>query len=202
MTFVKICGLKTKEMVDVAVASGADALGFVFAPSKRLVTADVVADITVDVPQHIWRVGVFVNPKLHEVKAIVETAGLTHIQLHGDEESIDWKTVDIPKLIACRMEGKKQRERYKRWNESVPLFDSPREMYYGGSGHSFDWTELEGITPQKGLWFLAGGLSVENVTDAISKTGAPAVDVSSGVETEGVKDADKITAFIKKAKGE
>ncbi|MGL4820814.1 MAG: phosphoribosylanthranilate isomerase [Bacilli bacterium] len=198
---VKICGLSTIEAVDAAVQNGADALGFVFAPSKRQVTAERARELTAFVPKHVWRVGVFVNESQETIEQIARIAGLTHIQLHGDEQLEQYRKFTLPLICACRMEGETERLKYRAWPGSIPLFDSPRGTYYGGSGHTFLWSELDGVKPNEGLWCLAGGLTVENVREAIALTCAPMVDVSSGVETNGAKDVQKIKAFIRQAKG-
>lgn len=194
---VKICGLKTKQAVDHAVASGADFLGFVFASSKREVDPKTVREITVDVPDSVKKVGVFVSPILEEVETIVEEAGLDMVQVHGEQLK---EALHVPVISALPVDGTKKIEIIHSTIPEYLLFDAPPKEFIGGNGVTFDWDKLDlsSLTQQKII--IAGGLTSENVQEAIRRFSPYAVDVSSGVETSGEKDLEKITRFIQQAK--
>lgn len=196
---VKICGLKTKEQVDVAVENNADFLGFVFAESKRKVSAKQVADITKNVPKSIKKVGVFVAPTLETIEKTIQEANLDLVQIHG-EQFFDKCSVPIIQAVPVDNLWKTVVENDKK--SEYFLFDAPPKKYVGGNGETFDWEQLDISKFSGSKSFVAGGLTIENVQEAIQKFQPYGVDVSSGVETNGEKDLAKIAAFIKKAKEE
>lgn len=195
---VKICGLMNKEDVTAAIESGADYIGFVFADSKRKITYREAAMLAADVPDSVKKVGVFVNPSLKQVNEAVAAANLDYIQLHGDESPEFCSRMPKPVIKAFSMSNPSDVEQMKRYDVAHIIADAPGADYRGGSGHTFDWSLIKD-SGQKVI--LAGGLTPENVKKAIAETAPLGVDVSSGVETEGKKDHEKITAFIKEAKG-
>ncbi|KIL48825.1 phosphoribosylanthranilate isomerase [Jeotgalibacillus alimentarius] len=194
---VKICGLMNKQDVTAAVDSGADYLGFVFADSKRRVTPEHAARISTGVPEHVLKVGVFVNPTKEEVEETVRVAKLDLIQLHGEESPKFCQAMQKPVIKAFSIRSDSDINQFKAYDVKHILTDAPGGKYRGGSGHTFDWTVLKGGSAEI---FLAGGLTPENVSAAIRETSPIGVDVSSGVETDGKKDHSKIHAFIKEAK--
>ncbi|WP_176449087.1 phosphoribosylanthranilate isomerase [Lentibacillus sp. CBA3610] len=197
--YVKICGMTTTEAAQEAAKAGADFIGFVFAPSKRQLTPEKAAAISRYIPSSVKKVGVFVNDTKEAIIQTAETAGLDIIQLHGDESAAFAESLPYPVIKAFRM-GKHDTSEIRSYPCDYYLIDSPKGPNRGGNGTTFDWSQLNdaGLDPQKMI--LAGGLNPENVQSAIS-IGKPAVvDVSSGVETDGSKDLEKINQFIKNAK--
>ena len=200
MTKVKICGLKEQQHVLAAVEVGADAIGFVFAPSKRQISIEQAHQLAKYVPQGILKIGVFVNPSVEELRAAVEGVPLDYVQYHGEEtpEFIRQQGYPAIKALSVRDEGDVREAAH--YNVDYYLFDAPGTDFKGGSGHTFDWTLLEmaGIPREKLI--LAGGLKAENIAEAVSLVSPYMVDVSSGVETDGIKDEAKINAFIQTVK--
>ncbi|MGA9226943.1 MAG: phosphoribosylanthranilate isomerase [Mesobacillus sp.] len=197
---VKICGIKSLEAAKYAVEQGADAIGFVFAKSKRKITSMGAREIINELPAAVWKVGVFVNEDAETILQTAKTAGLTHIQLHGDEKMEPYKKIDIPIIRSVSVSSGEDLTRIKTLKTEFVLLDSPPEKFYGGNGMSFDWDLAEGIGASRQNVILAGGLNADNVQAAINKIQPFMVDVSSGVETDGQKDLLKIREFIYKAK--
>ena len=192
MTKVKICGLSTKGAVETAVSSGADYIGFVFAPSKRQVTLDQSAELATLIPSHIQKVGVFVSPSQSELLEAIEKVGLDLVQIHGQVADDLFADLPCSSIQAVQVDG----------NGHVPnsqadylLFDAP----VAGSGQTFDWGQLD-TKDLSQPFFIAGGLNEDNVEEAIQHFTPFAVDVSSGVETDGQKDHEKIRRFIERVK--
>lgn len=196
---VKICGIRDVETATYAVEQGADALGFVFAESKRKVTLEQAKKITATLPESILKVGVFVNEEASEIERIVNTAGLTAIQLHGDESPQFCKQFFLPVIKALSISHSSDLKKIEAYSSEYILLDSPRGKYHGGNGVNFDWKMLSTFSTAKKI-ILAGGLNEENIAEAIRITRPYMVDVSSGVETNGEKDLQKIQRFIKKVK--
>ncbi|MER5933854.1 phosphoribosylanthranilate isomerase [Streptomyces sp. NPDC002054] len=195
--FIKICGLKTGTDVDAAVAAGADAVGFVFAPgSPRTVDAATARRLAERVPAGVLTVGVFRGQSVEEVRRFAEESGVRGVQLHGEEGPEDF--------AALRAEGRTllraTAEHVKRcgeYSEDLLLLDAPDP----GSGKPWNWGSPEFSAPE-GRWLLAGGLTPATVREAVAVTGAWGVDVSSGVESaRGVKSPELIRAFIEAARG-
>lgn len=192
MTKVKICGLSTKEAVKTAVSAGADYIGFVFAPSKRQVTLEQAAELAKFIPSHIQKVGVFVSPSRAELLEAIDKVGLDFVQVHGQVVDKLFENLPCGSIQAVQVDG----------NGHVPnsqadylLFDAP----VAGSGQTFDWGRLD-TTKLAQPFFIAGGLNEDNVARAIQHFSPFAVDVSSGVETDGQKDHEKIRRFIERVK--
>jgi phosphoribosylanthranilate isomerase len=197
--FVKICGITNVDDALLAVAMGADALGFVFAAgSTRQVTVDQVDDIVKRVPTHIITLGVFRNESPERVVDIVMRAGLTGAQLHGRETPEQCREVasKLKLVVQAFPAGDRALDRTPQYPVEVVLLDNPTP----GSGEVFDWSMADGLPDGKRL-LLAGGLNPANVGDAIRAVNPWGVDVSSGVEASpGVKDATKVRAFIRNAR--
>ncbi len=210
MTLTKICGLSTPDTLDAAIRHGASHVGFVFfAKSPRNLSPDQAAALAARVPSHVKSVGLFVDPDADELARILSQVHLDILQLHGREtpETVarlgkthgreTWKAVPV------RTAADRDAAARYRGAADLVLYDAkPPEGgdLPGGNGLRFDWTLLQGHRHPL-PWALSGGLDAANVGNAIRITGAPLVDVSSGVEgAPGVKDVDKIAAFLKAAR--
>ncbi|WP_067699515.1 phosphoribosylanthranilate isomerase [Nocardia jejuensis] len=197
--FVKICGLRTEADVDVAVEARADAVGFVFAPSPRVVDAQVARRLAARVPAHVLTVGVFRGQSIEEVRALTEAAEISAVQLHGDEGIEYYEALRAPGRTLIRATASvPPPARTGELGEDLLLLDAPEP----GSGKPWNWGAPDFATPE-GRWLLAGGLHPGNVRQAVEVTGAWGVDVSSGVESaRGVKSPDLIRAFVRSARGD
>lgn len=200
MTKVKICGLQEQEHVKTAVLAGADAIGFVFAPSKRRVSIEKAQQLAKHVPQGVLKIGVFVNPTSAELKEAVERVPLDYVQYHGEETPTFIQEQGYPAIKALSIREKEDVQAAANYQVDYYLFDAPGTEFKGGSGHTFDWTLLEQVGIPKEKLLLAGGLNVDNIEAAITDVGPFMVDVSSGVETNGSKDSTKIQAFLQAVK--
>jgi len=196
--FVKICGITTEDDALLAVALGADAVGFVFAPSKRQVGIDQARDIARRLPPEILTVGVFRDELPERVIDTVFAAGLKAAQLSGHEPPAVTREVkkSVRFVIQAFAAGSSALDRAGEHAADVVMVDAPEP----GSGRLFDWTLIDGVSLRERL-LLAGGLTAENVAEAITLVRPWGVDVSTGVEREpGRKDAVKMKAFIEAAK--
>jgi phosphoribosylanthranilate isomerase len=206
----KICGLSTPETVDAALKGGASHIGLVFFPkSPRNVSADQAAALAARVGDRAQVVGLFVDPEPGFVASVQAQVGLHIIQLHGSESPAQvaairaaqrceiWKAVPIKTRADVALAAAYQGA------ATHVLFDAkpPKGADLpGGTGMRFDWSLLSGVR-QPLPWILAGGLDAGNLAEAVRVTGATVVDVSSGVESApGIKDVDKIAAFLKAAR--
>ncbi|RCW16090.1 N-(5'-phosphoribosyl)anthranilate isomerase [Streptococcus gallolyticus] len=192
MTKVKICGLSTQAAVAQAVKSGADYIGFVFAKSKRQVGIKQANYLAQFIPKTVQKVGVFVSPTMAELQEAMTKVPLDLVQIHGDFEEELFKKIDVPSIRAIPVQ--KALEEIDSQADYL-LFDAP----LAGSGKTFNWELLKDKKITK-PYFLAGGLTVDNVQKAITFFHPYAVDVSSGVETDGEKDLLKIAKFIESVK--
>jgi phosphoribosylanthranilate isomerase len=197
---VKICGILTEEAACCAVENGADALGFVFADSKRKISLEDASSIISKVPKEIKKVGVFVNPSKERVEEVVLKTGIDLVQLHGDETPEFCKTIPYPMIKAFSIESAADLANIHEFPCEYVLLDGPKGKYRGGNGISFDWGILSEFDFKEKKVILAGGLNPQNVTAAIMETKADMVDVSSGVETNGQKDLGKIKTFLTRVK--
>lgn len=196
--FVKICGVTNEEDALLAVALGADAVGFIFAPSPRQIAVQKVHDITRRLPPEILTVGVFRDEHPTRVVEMVHAAGLKAAQLHGHESPADVETVSrhVRTVIKAVTAGSVDASRADSFGASLVLLDAPAP----GSGKVFDW-RLAGEVPSGVPIILAGGLDPENVASGIEIVDPWGVDVSSGVEREpGHKDPVKLRRFIENAR--
>jgi len=202
MTKIKICGIKTVEDALAAMDSGADMLGFNFYPrSPRYISVGRCRDVMSVMRKYgqITYVGVFVNAPVEEIRATMETAALTLAQLHGDETSemiraLDGRAFKAFRGVPERLNG------LAREDAPALLLDASVKGAYGGTGITADWKSAAELAKQVPL-LLAGGLTPENVADAVRQVRPWGVDVASGVESApGVKDPAKIKAFVQAVK--
>ncbi len=195
--FVKICGITSEEDALLAVAMGADAVGFVFAPSSRQIAVGRARDIAKRLPPEVLTVGVFRDELPQRVVDAVSGAGLRAAQLHGG--SVDDAVrvrARVPVLIKAFAAGSARLDRAGEYGADVVMVDGPEP----GSGEVFDWTLLDGAQRGHRL-LLAGGLTPDNVAVAIDKVKPWGVDVSTGVESApGRKDPAKVRAFVQNAR--
>ncbi|WP_088041512.1 phosphoribosylanthranilate isomerase [Bacillus sp. EAC] len=197
---VKICGVTNVKTAQVAVEAGADAIGFVFAESKRKINPDEAKKISISIPDHILKIGVFVNETKEVLESVYKDVGLTHLQLHGDESPEFCHSLRFPVIKAVRIENESDVHRITEYDCDYVLVDSPAGKYHGGNGTTFDWNLLQNIEIPREKLILAGGLNTENVLLASELIKPVMIDVSSGVETGGIKDEKKIKSFINKVK--
>lgn len=196
--FVKICGITNEEDALLAVAMGADALGFVFAPSPRQVAVNKVHEITRRLPPEILTVGVFRDDHPSRVIDVVATAGLKAAQLHGHEtpDAVAEVSRHVRTVIKAFSAGSTDLRRADQFGTNLVLIDAASP----GSGSVWDWSLADEV-PEGVNVILAGGLDPTNVSAAIARVRPWGVDVSSGVErSPGRKDALKVKAFIEAAR--
>ena len=202
---VKYCGLSSKEDIDDAIDAGANYVGFIHhPPSPRHITLESIGELSHYAKGKINSVAVVVNPDDTTLQTL-KNQPLTHIQLHGSESPERCKNVEFITqkhiIKACSIANKDDIKRalsYAPYVEHI-LFDAKTSNpdMPGGLGISFDWSLLQNITVKK-TWFLAGGLSINNIDNALDITHAPMLDISSGIESSaGVKDHKKMHAFMK-----
>lgn len=199
MAKVKICGLKEEEHVKAAIEAGATWIGFMFAQSKRQISFEQARKLAQHIPEHVKKVGVFVNPTAQQVREAVELVDLDYVQYHGNEEAQFIKQLGYPSIKAFSIKNADDVKRASQYEVDYYLFDAPGTNYAGGSGHVFDWTLLDQLFIPKSKVILAGGLNSENVLHAIAQVNPFGVDVSSGVEKNGIKDSQLIKQFIETA---
>jgi len=204
-TWIKICATTSVEDALASVAAGADALGFIFAPSARRILPAQAREISAQLPENIERVGVFANESAEHIRAITEQAALTAVQLHGEETPefvaglfpVGWhgRRIGIIKTLLADDQFEARLGLFGGKHECVDsiLVDSG-----AGSGKAFDWQKIQPLVHGRRLRvIIAGGLNPENVGAAIQKFSPWGVDVVSGVErAPGRKDPDKLKAFI------
>lgn len=198
--FVKICGITNEEDALMAVGLGADAVGFVFAPSPRQVTVGTVRDIVRRLPPQILTIGVFRDQSPEFVIDTVQSAGLRGAQLHGHETPADAARIRpyCHALIVAFPAGDPALAHVDDYGADAILLDSPAP----GSGQVFDWSLAEGA-PSNRRVILAGGLTPDNVAAGIAEVRPWGVDVSSGVESDGDpsrKDPRKVLDFVQAAR--
>jgi phosphoribosylanthranilate isomerase len=210
--WIKICGNTTLEDARFAAESGADAVGFVFAPSSRRVEADQVRQITAELPPRVEKYGVFVDAGFDEIVSTVTTSGLTGVQLHRSSDALlpfrlrrHFAQLGIVSVLHYRDQEFEQQltELSQSQASDAVLVDSSTARAVGGTGTSFDWlgarSSFERVAPHLRL-ILAGGLAPENVEQAIYILRPWGVDVVSGVESApGKKDPARVLAFIQAA---
>ena len=196
-TRVKICGITRSEDALAAARAGADAIGLVFYPkSPRFLSLEWARELRNDLPPFVMPMALFVNPTAAEVSTVVERVRPGMLQFHGEESPVFCAQFGVPYLKACRVKPGLDLLEYLRPFSGAAgwLLDSHVEEY-GGVGEGFDWSL---VPAERGRpLVLSGGLTRENVREAVRRVRPWAVDVSSGVESaKGIKDAAKIAAFI------
>lgn len=206
MVKVKICGLKRVEDIEIVNNFRPDYIGFVFASSKRQVSLHEAKHLKNLLHPSIKAVGVFVNESIENILKYEEEKVVDIIQLHGDEDLVYLKKLKkashLPIIKAFRIKDEKsleeQYELLKSDDFDFALLDTYHPSHYGGSGESFNWQLLKKMHRP---YFLAGGIGIENIEEAL-KNFPYAIDVSSKVETNGVKDGDKIKQLMEKLRME
>lgn len=197
-TRIKICGISSTDIAHHAAQAGADAIGLMFyEPSVRHISIERASTIPVILPSFVSSVGVFVDPDPNYVEQVLSSVKLDYLQFHGDEDAQFCRSYSLPYIKVLRVSEsidlKKEEDKYP--DASSILLDTYSESHYGGTGESFNWNKSR-YGGNKPL-LLAGGLTPENIADAVETALPYGVDVSSGVETDGVKDKLKITEFCK-----
>lgn len=197
MVRIKVCGITSLDDALAAVDAGADALGFVFYEgSKRYIPPREARKITAALPPFISIVGVFVNASPESISAVAGESGIGVVQLHGDETPEAAARIPFPLIKAFRVSDSIDPAEVELYPVQAILFDKRSDDMYGGTGKSFDWSMLRGTNFGKRV-ILSGGLSAENVEEAVGIVRPYAVDVSSGVEdSPGRKNHLKIRQFI------
>jgi len=208
MTYVKICGIKNEEDALGAAEAGADFIGLMFAASTRQVTPSQAAKVTAALKKNkasVECVGVFVNERIPTVRKIVDTCHLDRVQLSGDESWEYCAELALPFIKTIRLSSSERAESVKqkinkgkkslRSQKHLIMLDTAAEGKYGGTGMTFDWTLAKTIVDKYDV-IIAGGLNPGNVGRAIKLLKPWGVDVSTGVETKGIKDMKKIIKFI------
>jgi phosphoribosylanthranilate isomerase len=223
MTIIKICGIQTVEHALAAATAGADWIGLVLAPSRRQVSADQAVAITAALREHeqgqrVKVVGLFVNEQPAQINAMIERCVLDYVQLSGTETSEDAAAISRPVIKALRLDASPEEEAWLRLAQTASqcqraverqaaaqaddtqfairlLVDAHVPGQFGGTGVRADWRRAAVLAQQQPL-ILAGGLTPGNVAEAITQARPWGVDVSSGVETGGIKDSAKIDAFV------
>lgn len=200
---VKICGITNCDDALVAVRSGADALGFVFFKgSPRYIEPTAVREIIAYLPPFVTTVGVFVEEEEAQIQHVIETCGIDLVQFQGDESPERIRPFRGRAIKAIRVTDRTSLVAMKEYSVRAYLLDSYREGVHGGTGTSFDW-DVASEAKRYGLIILAGGLTPENVREAVRHVRPYGVDVSSGVEERtGRKDHEKLRRFIQEAKRE
>lgn len=198
---VKVCGMTSLKDALVAVEEGADAVGFIFyKKSPRSVTMKIVREIVLELPPFVDTVGVFVDESAVQINKIADYCNLDIIQLHGDESPKFCKRIRRKVIKAFRIKDMQSVKKISSFQVSGFLLDTFSENLHGGTGKVFDWNL---VLPAKkfGPVIMAGGLTPNNVQQAVRQVRPYGVDVCSGVESEpGIKDHKKVRAFLKNAK--
>ncbi len=201
MIRIKVCGITREEDARAAVEFGADALGFIFYPkSPRAIEPERAAEIIRALPPFVTSVGVFVDEPPEAVRRVVEIAGLNAVQLHGSEPPEAMAQYPGRVIKAFRVRGPETLAELPRYKVSALLLDTYKKGVMGGTGETFDWS-LAVEAKQYGRIVLSGGLTPENVADAVRHVRPYAIDVSSGIETEpGIKDHGRMKRLIQNAR--
>ena len=202
MTKIKICGLTRLQDAEYVNEALPDYIGFVFAESRRKVTHEQAAQIRHLLDRRIQTVGVFVNTPLDQIAGLCRDSVIDVVQLHGDEdiaymEALQDK-ITVPVIKAVRVQSAAQILDAQLLPCDYLLLDTWQKDVYGGSGKAFDWA----LIPQlEKPYFLAGGIGIENIREAMT-CNPYCIDLSSGAETDGVKDRNKIIKLVKIARGD
>lgn len=201
MAVIKICGLTRDIDMEYVNQLFPDYIGFVFAKSKRQINDTTAFQLKQKLDPKIKAVGVFVNDSIKHIQSLCNTGTIDLIQLHGNEDETYIRrlkeTISNPILRAIRVRKQEDIQNAEKLSCDYLLLDAYHENQYGGSGKSFDWTIIENVQKP---FFLAGGINPSNVRNAISQVQPYGIDVSSGVETDGVKDPNKLLEIITKVR--
>ncbi|MDF2484512.1 MAG: N-(5-phosphoribosyl)anthranilate isomerase [Herbinix sp.] len=197
MTKIKICGFSRDRDIEIVNELLPDYIGFVFAESKRQISDETAAKLKARLHSAIQVAGVFVNEDRKRIIKLCEQNVIDIVQLHGDEDEeyiIELKkSIFNPIIKAVRVKGRESPLEADTMKCDYILLDTYKQAQYGGSGERFDWSMIPSLTKPI---FLAGGIQVGNVLEAIKQVSPYCIDVSSAVETQGVKDGGKIKEII------
>ena len=197
---VKICGIRSQEMAQAAVSSGADFIGFIFAKSRRYIEPLAAAEIGAAAGM-VKKVGVFVDAPADEVNRIAKLCRLDFVQLHGKESPLYCRSIEFPVIKAWRFGEDFSVEAANAYPAELLLIDSWQPGMAGGTGQCFSWelarAELAGLNKP---FLLAGGIDAVNVGEAVKLLNPYGIDVSGGVEEKGIKSAAKIAEFMTAAR--
>ena len=203
MVYAKVCGITTPREGTFAAESGADAIGLVFAESLRRISVEEAREITAALPEGILKVGVFVNAEPAEVLRIAREVGLDYAQLHGDESPEDVDAVregGLKVMKALRVRGAESLGAIDDYGADLFLLDAWSEKARGGTGERFDW-ELAKSYGGRGNIVVSGGLTPDNVREAIRFFEPYGVDASSSLEdAPGKKNGERVRRFVSAAK--
>lgn len=201
---VKLCGFKEEKSLETAIKMQTDFIGFIFHEgSPRYVSAQKAGEIAKIIPKNIAKVAVIVDADLSKLKEIAQELEPQYFQLHGNESKIDVLAIkkhfpNIKIIKAFKVSSVKDIEQSLDFKELADIFMF--DNVNAGSGKSWDYSSLKNLVLEK-PWFLSGGLNIHNVLEAIKMSGAPMIDISSGIEKErGVKSSELIIEFMNKVK--
>lgn len=197
---IKICGLTRLEDIEFVNDLKPDYVGFVFATSKRRIDKEKCKELTKLLNKDIKKIGVFVNSPVNEVNEIAKYCDLDICQLHGEESPKQCADIIRDVWKAFRIKGKESLDNILDYNVSGYLLDAYHENIYGGTGKTFQWDLITEINKDKKI-ILAGGITPENVQKALEITNVQIIDVSSGVESNGIKDYEKMKKLIERVRG-
>lgn len=192
---VKICGISDVESALVAADAGADAIGLVFAASRRQVTVERAREIATTLPPFVAKVGVFVDENRERIEQIADSCGLDAVQLHGHEAPDFCASLRAPVIKAIRVRDASSLATMNGYRVAAFLLDSYDPETAGGTGSPFNWNLAAEVSRSVRV-ILSGGLTADNVQEALELVKPFGVDVSSGVESDGRKDHGKIREFI------
>ena len=195
---IKICGLTSREQALNCVELGVDWLGLNCWPgSSRYVTPEKTQEIVSALPKSVTTVGVFVNESPDLLESIMRETGMNWAQLHGDESLQHCKKLSVSWFKAFRVSPEFKVQQIQDYGQKTFLLDAYSKTHYGGSGQTINWKMAESVSGL-GQLILAGGLTPENVSEAVKKVNPWGVDVCSGVESEpGIKDLSKVKEFVR-----
>jgi phosphoribosylanthranilate isomerase len=199
MTLAKICGITNLDDARAAVEAGADALGFNFyKPSRRYITPQHAREIIEQLPDSLLTVGVFVNEESEAVRSIAHEVGLKALQLHGDESAKYCRELaDYYVIKTFAVANSFDPQTVNEYDVEAIMLDTKHNALRGGTGHVFDWSVAQRLASINPKLFLAGGLSPENIENAIKTVRPFAVDACSALENSpGKKDAERMRLFV------
>lgn len=201
MVRIKFCGITDIYSANAAVKAGADAIGFVFSKSKREVTPEQAVNIIKELPPYLKTIGVFVDEDLDQLNKIVNFCKIDVVQLHGSESVEYCRGVEHPVVKSFKIRNANDLAGVNEYSDVVSgiLLDTYVEGASGGTGETFPWEYVASIQDSSKL-IIAGGLHVGNIEEAIATSRPYAVDVSSGIEHEGVKDIRKMCDFVNRVR--
>lgn len=202
MTKIKICGLTRKDDIESVNCWMPDYIGFVFCESRRQVTPEQAGLLKAGLDSRIKAVGVFVNEPVLSIVKLCNTGVIDVVQLHGDESEEYIRElkdqIDCPVIKAVRVQSAEQIRQAEKLSCDLILLDTYQKTQYGGSGKTFDYSMIPFLQKR---FFLAGGLENSNIAQAVEKCNPYGVDIGSGVETNGLKDENKIRQIIQTVRG-